>query len=88
MSMFPPMHPKSDPDGQRVMNLTEYRLKQMRDAAEMLWTVVANVSGGDWTDQTPEWQAAAVRWRDAYFAAEDLCKREGLSISMPTPPSE
>jgi hypothetical protein len=39
------------------------------DAAEMLWTVVANVSGGDWTEQTPEWQQAAARYRDKYFAA-------------------
>src|SRR5262245_17475331 len=38
------------------------------DAAEMLWVVVANVSGGDWTQQSAEWQEAAARWRDYYFA--------------------
>jgi predicted Zn-dependent protease len=42
---------------------------QMADAAEMLWVVLANVSGGDWTQQSAEWQEAAARWRDAYFAA-------------------
>ncbi len=47
----------------------------MADAAEMLWVVLANVSGGDWTKQTPEWQEAAARWRDNYFAA---LKREQL----------
>lgn len=41
----------------------------MTDAAEMLWVVLANVSGGDWTLQTLEWQEAAARWRDNYFAA-------------------
>ena len=41
----------------------------MADAAEMLWVVLANVSGGDWTKQTPEWQEAAARWRDNYFDA-------------------
>jgi hypothetical protein len=41
----------------------------MQDAAEMLWVVLANVSGGDWSKQTPEWQEAAARWRDNYFAA-------------------
>jgi len=41
----------------------------MTDAAEMLWVVLANVSGGDWTKQTAEWQEAAARWRDNYFAA-------------------
>lgn len=39
------------------------------DAAEMLWTVLANVSGGDWSKQTREWQYAASVWRDYYFAA-------------------
>lgn len=41
----------------------------MAAAAEMLWVVLANVSGGDWTKQTPEWQEAAARWRDNYFIA-------------------
>jgi hypothetical protein len=37
------------------------------DAAEMLWTAVANASNGDWSKQSPEWQEAARRWRDAYL---------------------
>ena len=41
----------------------------MADAAEMLWVVLANVSGGDWTQQSLEWQEAAARYRDKYFAA-------------------
>ena len=41
----------------------------LADAAEMLWIVLANVSGGDWTRQSAEWQEAAARWRDYYFAA-------------------
>jgi hypothetical protein len=41
----------------------------MADAAEMLWVVLANVSGGDWTKQSADWQEAAARWRDNYFAA-------------------
>lgn len=35
-------------------------------AAEMLWIVLANVSGGDWTKQTEEWQVAARRWADNF----------------------
>lgn len=42
----------------------------LADAAEMLLVVLANVSGGDWTLQTPEWQEAAARWRDNYFAVK------------------
>ena len=40
----------------------------MADAAEMLWVVLANVSGGDWTKQSADWQEAAARWRDNYQA--------------------
>jgi hypothetical protein len=45
------------------------REKALKDAAEMLWVVLANVSGGDWTKQSQEWQEAAARWRDNYFGA-------------------
>jgi len=38
-------------------------------AAEALWVALANVSGGDWTKQTPEWQEAAARAREHYFWA-------------------
>jgi hypothetical protein len=43
--------------------------RALADAAEMLWVVLANVNGGDWTKQSAEWQEAAARWRDTYFAA-------------------
>lgn len=49
--------------------------QKMDEAAEMLWTVVANVSGGDWTQQSPEWQEAAARWRDHYFAVREAGRR-------------
>lgn len=42
-------------------------LDEIRDAAEMLWVVLASVSGGDWSKQTPEWQEAAAKWRDNYL---------------------
>jgi len=43
------------------------KLERMEDAAEMLWVVLANVSGGDWSKQTKEWQEAAAKWRDHFF---------------------
>jgi len=43
--------------------------QQMADAAEMLWVVLANVSGSDWQQQSEEWQRAAARWRDNYHVA-------------------
>lgn len=42
--------------------------ESLREAAEMLWVVLASVSGGNWDEQSTEWQEAAERWRDNYFA--------------------
>lgn len=50
-------------------------LERMRDAAEFLWIVLANVSEGDWTKQNEEWQTAAARARDDYHT---LCKQLNL----------
>jgi hypothetical protein len=47
---------------------SQARCKQLEEAAEMLWIAVANVSGSDWTTQTPEWQDAAARFRDLYLS--------------------
>lgn len=51
------------------------RVNDFADSAEMLWTVVANVSGGDWSKQSKEWREAAEKWRDNYF---DKLKALGL----------
>lgn len=49
------------------------------EAAERLlyqaWTVIANVSEGDWTKQPFEWQAAAGRWRDSWHSAMELTRQ-------------
>jgi hypothetical protein len=61
----------------------EGRLQATTDAAEMLWVVLANVSGGDWTQQSAEWQEAAAHWRDNYFAA---IGGKGVSVPAAPPP--
>lgn len=50
----------------------------MKDAAEMLWVVLANVSGGDWKKQDKTWQEAARRWADNYH---DVCKKYSLKTA-------
>lgn len=62
----PPHAPELE---QRVGGKTATEL--MADAAHMFWGVVANVSEGDWSKQSPEWQAAAARARDHYHQALD-----------------
>lgn len=43
------------------------RLFQQVEAA---WGIIANVSGGDWTKQSPEWQEAARRWEREYAGGQ------------------
>lgn len=43
------------------------REKQMLDALEMAWGVIANAGGGDWETQSVEWQEVAARWRDEHW---------------------
>lgn len=31
----------------------------------LAWGVIANVSGGDWSKQSPEWREAASAWAEA-----------------------
>jgi len=44
------------------------------DVAGMLWSVVANVSGGDWSNQSSTWQTAAIKWRDNYHTELNRCR--------------
>ena len=37
-----------------------------QDLIEMAWSIMANVSGGDWDKQSQDWQEAAGKWRDDY----------------------
>lgn len=48
--------------------------RELLDAAEMLWVCLANVSGGDWSKQSQEWQEAAKKWRDNYFKVFEKIK--------------
>lgn len=47
---------------------TTQNLRNMWSAAEMLWVMLANVSGGDWSKQSAEWQHYAGVWRDNYHS--------------------
>lgn len=52
---------------------TEQSNGRIEKAAEMLWTTLANVDGGSWKNQSPEWIKAAIHWRDYYLS----CARGG-----------
>ena len=57
-----------------VMRLTaelaeaQRRWEADEDSLEVAWGVIANVSGGDWSQQSEYWRAAAARFRDEDWA--------------------
>lgn len=52
---------------ERELNAANENTMRLHDCLETAWGIIANVSGGDWTLQKPEWQEAVVRWRDYQF---------------------
>lgn len=60
---------------------TEERPQTMADAAEMLWVMLANVSEGNWTKQSADWQEYAARWRDNYFAVLTRERQSSLPVT-------
>lgn len=46
--------------------------RQEREHLEWAWTIIANVSGGDWKKQSNEWQEVAAKWRDQYHEEHSL----------------
>lgn len=67
---------------QRVTTL-EVEKRDVLDAAEMLWVVVANVSSSNWNLQTQQWRDAAARWRDNYFrVGGQPCEHPGPLLTV------
>lgn len=52
---------------ERELNAANENTRRLHDCLETAWGIIANVSGGDWTRQKPEWQEAVIRWRDNQF---------------------
>lgn len=43
------------------------RVRELEDVLETAWSLITNVSEGDWQKQSPDWQQAVVKWRDTQF---------------------
>ena len=42
------------------------RVSAAHDLVEYAWGIIANAGGGDWRNESDEWQGAAIRWRTQY----------------------
>ena len=67
------------PDGSKPVPPTVDDDLPPDDLSYKAWVLLANVSDGDWTKQTPEWQEAVVRWRDEFHTSLD-----GRNMAPPT----
>jgi hypothetical protein len=54
------------------------------DATEMAWGIIANVSGGDWSQQSQEWRDAARRWHDAFVLGEGEAQPQSTDEGEPS----
>jgi hypothetical protein len=52
--------PRSYPQDEPLSG--EYPIAMLESA----WGIIANAGGGDWELEKPEWQDAAIRWRNHY----------------------
>ncbi len=69
-----------DPDGEWVK--WDDAAKDVLDCMNYAWTIICNVSEGDWTKQRQEWQDAAARCRDQYHALLDVYPPAALEEAL------
>lgn len=50
--------------------MTEKRIDLLELCGDA-WAVIANAGGGNWANEKPEWQEAAIRWRERFHIALD-----------------
>lgn len=53
------------------------------DLLELAWGLLANVSGGDWHQQTPTWHGAVIAWRDDWHRYLDARRKGALVDATP-----
>ena len=53
-----------DPESSRPPEVLAFYSNE--DLLYRAWTIISNVSDGNWEDQTEEWQNAAARWRNEF----------------------
>ena len=51
-------------DTQREALPVDQSVESLMESLDIAWGLIANANEGDWDKATPEWRAAAERWRD------------------------
>lgn len=54
--------------GPEVAGELVVEVRRLRELLDRAWGIIANVSGGDWSYQSGQWQDAVLKFREVYHA--------------------
>jgi hypothetical protein len=57
------------------------KLREARERIAWAWSIIANVSGGDWSKQSQDWQDAAAQWENIGDPYEGLASRDSATVT-------
>jgi hypothetical protein len=60
------------------------KLREARERIAWAWSIIANVSGGDWSKQSQDWQDAAAQWEQIGDPYEGLASRDSTTVTKGT----
>jgi hypothetical protein len=60
------------------------KLREAQERISWAWSIIANVSGGDWSKQSQDWQDAAAQWEQIGDPYEGLASRDSTTVTKET----
>jgi hypothetical protein len=57
------------------------KLREAQERISWAWSIIANVSGGDWSKQSQDWQDAAAQWEQIGDPYEGLASRDSTTVT-------
>jgi hypothetical protein len=62
------------------------KLREAQERIPWAWSIIANVSGGDWSKQSQDWQDAAAQWEQIGDPYEGLASRDSTTVTKSVAP--
>lgn len=72
---------------QTVADAVVARITSLEASIETAWGIIANAGGGNWDKETPEWNEAAMRWREENVGPMYARKRAKTQSPPPSAPT-
>lgn len=71
VGMLSTLHPRLEIDTSDPLSMAksiEIHVREAYDLLETAWVIICNASNGNWEQQNEEWNGAAKKFREQYFA--------------------